>query len=1129
MTTHYTSLAEIRRFDQLIEFLRDQMDWPIETSDFEELTFDYTPDELGIDTTNAAKIQEIKRLRPLVPNQPWSVFFVKFEPKRLPVVALRSILGRVTHKRRSSASDPDQPVWAMEDLMFISNYGEGSARQISFAHFAAADGSRQPTLRVLGWDSLDTTLHLHHVGQELVKHLSWPDDQADTNAWSEQWRRAFTLGHREVISTAQQLAFHLAELARNTRDRISTVLQIETENGRITRLMESFRQALLHDLDADGFADMVAQCIAYGLLSARITDPRKDSTELASYLRTNLLLRESMSNLLSDRQKEIDFDELGITEVEDMLDRANMDAVLRDFGDRTPREDPVIHFYESFLTEYDKQKKIKRGVFYTPRPVVSYIVRSIDTLLRSEFGLEDGLADTSTWAEIAERKRLAIPQGVAPSQDFVQILDPATGTGTFLVEVIDLIHKTLLAKWQALGYNRSQIESMWNDYVPRHLLPRLHGYELLMAPYAIAHLKIGLKLYETGYRFGKDVRARVYLTNALEPAHDVSGLLEFAIPALAHEADEVNEVKARHRFTVVLGNPPYSGHSANKGEWIRELLRGSLEKEQVESYFTVDGSPLNERNPKWLNDDYVKFMRFAHWQIEKTGGGVVGFITNHSYLDNPTFRGMRESLTATFPEMYFLNLNGNVRRSNLVPNGSKDENVFDIQQGVAIGLFVRSLRTDGSRCNHTDLRGRRGKDDGSGKYGYLTNFDVSSTSWNTLNPNPPWRLFVPHDEMHLKVYQDGWPLPCIFPDSSVSIVTARDKLAIQWTAEEMKRVVTDFANLEPEEARAIYALGKDTRDWRVELAQKDVRTGIGHVKPILHRPFDRRFTYFTGNSRGFICMPRKKVMRHMMSGENLGLICCRQQTPVDVEWNLCGVTRLIVNRGAMSTPNIEYLFPLYVYTPEPFTRRAPNLHPDFRTAVEAVVSLKFVADRKGDLATTFGPDDVFHYLYAILHSPEYRQRYADLLKFDFPRMPLPGSRDLFTNLAQLGTSLVLLHLMETESTEARPSFPVPGINMVEKHRYTPPNTTHSGRVWINGDQYFDGVAPETYDIRIGYYKPAQKWLKDRKGRTLSPDDIEHYCRIISVLAETPRRMIEIDDAINAHGGWPSAFQRNRQP
>ena len=925
MTIQHNSLAAIKRFDQLVAFLRDEMDWPIEGGDFEDLTFDYTSDELGIDTRNAAKIQDIKRLRPLAANQPWGVFFVKFEPKRLPVVALRSILGRVTLKRRASASDEDRPAWAMEDLLFISNYGEGEARQISFAHFAApADSSKLPTLKMLGWDSLDTALHLEHVGRELTRRLAWPDDETDIDAWREQWRGAFTLGHREVITTAQQLAVHLAALARNTRDRISTVLQIEAENGRITRLMKSFREALLHDLDAEDFADMVAQSIAYGLLSARITDPQQGGTELAEHMRTNPLLRDLMSNFLTDRQTELDFDELGVAEVVDLLDQANIDAVLRDFGDRNPREDPVIHFYESFLAEYDRQKKIQRGVFYTPRPVVSYIVRSVDALLRSEFGLEDGLADTSTWAEMAKRRGLIIPEGVSPNQDFVQILDPATGTGTFLVEVIELIYKTLQAKWQAQGYDKRRIELLWNEYVPQHLLPRLYGYELLMAPYAIAHLKVGLKLYETGYRFGKDARARVYLTNALEPAQSVSGLLDFAIPALAREAQAVNEVKAMHRFTVVLGNPPYSGHSVNKGEWIRELLRGRVGNERVESYFTVDGKPLNERNPKWLNDDYVKFMRLANWQIERTGRGLVGFITNHRYLRNRTFPGMRESLITTFPEIHLLNLHGNVKERERSPDGSKDENVFDIQQGVAIGLFAKAYRTGRRQCNYADLWGGRELSGNGGKYGYLVGHDVSNTTWNAIFPEPPLRLLVPRDNTLDGEYQAGWSLTNIFPVNSVGIVTARDKLAIQWTARDMEYVAADFATREREEARAVYDLGKDSRDWKVQLAQEDVLTGNGRVRPIQYRPFDRRFTFYTGNSRGFICMPRPKVMRHMLAGGNIGLSTTRS-TEIAAGWEHVFASRHLIQHHTVSLKEVNYLFPLYTYLPEALRRREANL------------------------------------------------------------------------------------------------------------------------------------------------------------------------------------------------------------
>ena len=477
------------------------------------------------------------------------------------------------------------------------------------------------------------------------------------------------------------------------------------------------------------------------------------------------------------------------------------------------------------------------------------------------------------------REGLRIPDDIAPAQGFVQILDPATGTGTFLVEAIALIHKTLVAKWQAQGHGETKRDALWNAYVPKHLLPRLHGYELLMAPYAIAHLKIGLKLYETGYRFGSHERVRVYLTNALESAQDVSqGAFDFAIPALADEAQAVNEVKRVARFTVIIGNPPYSGHSANKGVWIRELLRGSAGKQRVESYFEVGGGSLNERNPKWLNNDYVKFIRLAHWQIERTGQGVLGFITSHSYLDSPTFRGMRESLAATFPRAHLLDLHGNANKKDRAPDGGKDENVFDIKEGVAIGLFMchPSGTVPRPAYNHADVWGVREQTGGAGKYDRLVASDAASTEWQALSPKPPLCLFVPSDDALHAEYEAGAPISDIFPVNSVGIVTARDKLAIQWTAEEMGRIAEDFAARKTEAARTFYDLGKDARDWQVQLAQEDVRRRDGRISPVLYRPFDRRFTYYTGKSRGFICMPRPEVMRHMLAGENLALHVCRQ-------------------------------------------------------------------------------------------------------------------------------------------------------------------------------------------------------------------------------------------------------------
>ncbi len=518
------------------------------------------------------------------------------------------------------------------------------------------------------------------------------------------------------------------------------MLAAESEHGSLRALHKTFQTALIHDLSEDSFADTYAQTITYGLLTTAIsrTDRsggRESTALIAENITdmvpvTNPFLKEMLQTFLhvGGRKGGINFDELGIQDVVELLrgEETDLPAILRDFGNRTRGEDPVIHFYEHFLSAYNKKLKIQRGVFYTPQPVVSYIVRSVHELLQTEFGLEDGLASTVTWGEMAKKhvvpagnvgtqsqgsetsgkipslaldsgdpwnddhQKFKIPEGTDPNSPFVVILDPATGTATFLVEVIDTIYKTLSTKWRKQGMTDKQQAAAWNEYVPKHLLPRLYGYELMMAPYAIAHMKIGLKLHETGYRFLSEERARIYLTNALEPASDDKKQMEIEewASALAHEVQAVNAVKRGQRFTVVVGNPPYSGHSANNGKWIAEMLRKRFL--QSAGYFEVDGAPLGERNPKWLNDDYVKFIRLAQVTIEQAKTGVLGFITNHGYLDNPTFRGMRQSLTQTFDQCCFFDLHGNSKKKEKAENGGKDENVFDIQQGVAIGLFLHA-------------------------------------------------------------------------------------------------------------------------------------------------------------------------------------------------------------------------------------------------------------------------------------------------------------------------------------------------------------------------------------------------------------------------------------------------------
>ena len=576
-----------------------------------------------------------------------------------------------------------------------------------------------------------------------------------------------------------------------------------------------------------------------------------------------------------------------------------------------------------------------------------------------------------------------------------------------------------------------------------------------------------------------------------------------------------------------MGNPPYAGHSANASlRW--EFKQKTKEKGKeigtrvltfigrlIEDYKQVDGKPLGEKNPKWLQDDYVKFLRWGQWRITRTGQGVLAMITNHGYLDNPTFRGMRQQLMQTFSEIYLLNLHGNAKKKEVCPDGSKDENVFDIQQGVAIGLFVRVPGSTGpARVHYADLWGSR-----DGKYQTLAQMEVEATPWRELQPQTPFYLFVPQDTDLRAEYERGWPVNEISPVNSVGIVTARDNLTIHWTRQRVMDTVKDFARLDPETAREKYHLGEDVQDWKVTWAQKDLRnSGLEErlVTPVLYRPFDERYTYYDGQSRGFICRPRSELMTHMLARENLGL--CASRSVEIGRWGHLFCTRSIIQHHSVSLKEVNYLFPLYLYhTVFGQVSRTPNIAPAFIKDLTSKLGLAFIPEGRGDMETTTGPEDVFSYAYAVFHSPTFRQRYSEFLKGDFPRLPLTGNKDLFKTLVGLGAELVSLHLMESPRLDNFITrFPVSGSQVVAGVRYE----DSKGRVYINSEQYVEGVPPEVWAFTIGGYQVCNKWLKDRKGRTLTFEDLHHYQKIIVALAETIRLMGAIDAAIEAHGGWP---------
>ncbi|MDO9585433.1 MAG: type ISP restriction/modification enzyme, partial [Syntrophales bacterium] len=890
-----------------------------------------------------------------------------------------------------------------------------------------------------------------------------------------------------------------------------------------------------------------AQTIAYGLLAARLSRPMGIIAENVADMVpvTNPFLRDMLGTFLTigGRKGKLDFDELGIQDVVDLLNSpdTHMEAILRDFGNRTRQEDPVIHFYELFLAEYDKKMKVKRGVFYTPQPVVSYIVRSVHELLQTEFGLADGLADTTTWGEMAARHaEIKIPDSVTPDTPFVHILDPATGTATFLVEVIDVIYKTMTAKWRKQGRLDLEFVQLWNEYVPKRLLPRLYGYELLMAPYAIAHMKIGLKLYETGYRFGSDERVQVYLTNALEPPQDFSDRLAFDAPSLAHEAYAVNAVKRGKRFTVVIGNPPYSNFGQlNRIPFILNLLKDYKRG-------------LNEKKLN-LDDDFIKFLRLGQYCISQAQSGVLGMITNNTFIDGATRRCMRASIAESFDAIRIVDLHGNSIERETAPDGSVDQNVFDIQQGVAICLFSRLRSSDDTRCTragHVDVFGLR-----NDKYRHLGTKSIINDNFQGCDITPPFYRFQPFDMEGRSEYDSYTPLDRIFLVSGSGVSTDRDDLCFDHDPAELAdRMRTAFDGRFGREFADQFRI-KDSSSYdltrRLRIGSFDNRA----IRKCLYRLFDVQWLYY---EPGFTSRPAWDVMQHLIDG-NVALLAKRQARDGDYNWFFV-VKGLVVN-GLFSIDNKgrEQAFPLYL---------RPDTRASQRTLIgEQTLNLRneFVKEMSALLGPQSGPwslpkgvtpEELLHYAYAVFHSPTYRTRYAEFLKIDFPRLPLTSSLDLFRNLARLGSELVALHLVEAPvqtgisirhdetggwtyayatPPPVRITFNGPVEPVVEKVGWS------DDTVWIDavkpnkgvadvdvtGTVGFRGVPEEVWNFHIGGYQVCQKWLKDRKGRTLDADDLVHYHRIVVALHETIRLMAEIDRVIAVHGGWPEAFMANK--
>jgi hypothetical protein len=925
------------------------------------------------------------------------------------------------------------------------------------------------------------------------------------------------------IEGAEELAHRLARLTHLIRDSIGAAFQTGNASEVLQDWRAVFAQTLLPELADEGkegeFADMFAQTLAYGLFSARVMSGSARQFTLAEAAKqipkTNPFLRDFFELITGPKLDDEPF--VGfVQDLVTVLECANMALILEDFGkgvESGRRRDPVIHFYETFLSAYDPKLRELRGVYYTPEPVVSYIVESIDWLLREKFGLKDGLADKAKFTfthKVGE-------QEIEQESHRVLILDPATGTGTFLFEVIEQIRERFEKKHQA---------GLWPAYVHEHLLPRLFGFELLMAPYAVAHFKLGLELSGRhlpelwrdiwAYHFQGNERINIFLTNTLEGIEHVTHQAG-PLAALTKEANEASAVKRHRPVLVVLGNPPYSNFGRqNRNDFILGLLddykRGLKEKK------------IN------LDDDFIKFLRWAQWRIEQTGQGVIGYITNNVYLDGLTHRRMRESLLETFDEIYVLNLHGSAKKQETAPDGSKDDNVFDITVGVAIVLFVKlppdktakgaKAKKKPTTIHHADLWGLR-----KSKYGWLNGHNATNTEWTVFQPYAPDFRFVPRNAKYEKEWNEYWSIHDIFPLNNNGLKTDRDELFFDFDRKELEKRMTTFFTPDVSASFLQQFRVEDSSSYDIETRRRQRKFSKTAIQRCLYRPFDFRWLYY---DIGLTSRPAEKVTRHLLAGQNVSLITTRQTKE---EFGVLA-SSLIAGHKSCAAYDINTVFPLYLYpngkaeeqaelVPHENGRR-PNLSEKFVKEFTELLDLKFVADGRGDLKKTFGPEDIFNYIYAIFHSQSYRERYTEFLKTDFPRVPLPNYFELFRELCKAGAKLVALHTMR-ESIDDEVEFDVRGSDLVEQVVYAAPNKetkNRNGRVYINAEQYFEGISPAVWQMRIGGYQVCEKWLKDRKGRTLTHDDIEHYQRTVSALAETRSLMAQIDALIADHGGWP---------
>lgn len=879
--------------------------------------------------------------------------------------------------------------------------------------------------------------------------------------------RAFFSTAPQNIGRGQDLAIELATRAALLRDFLTEELvrqEKENDKGRLYALYDAFRIQIFHDLDARAFADAFAQMLAYGLFLARLNAGVGVEVRLDNVRRfipgSFSLIRELVRFLEEMEEPEYRPSRWVIDEILSIVNGIDLAAIHNDLSFRARKaisrkvkagdeeehrlfeKDPFIYFYEDFLKAYDPAMRKGRGVYYTPPPVVNFIVRAIDDILKDTFGIADGLADHKK----------------------VTVLDFACGTGTFLLEVFERIFDTIG------GPEAGRADAI----VREHLTKNIYGFEYLIAPYTIAHLKLSQYLRDKGHPLDDQERLQVFLTNTLEPVEPQGNLL---MPALAEEVKGAQAVKDKP-ILVITGNPPYSAASKNKGAWITAA---------IEPYKQVDGKHFGERK-HWLHDDYVKFIRFAQMKMDAVDEGVVGIITNNSWLDNPTFRGMRQSLMTSFDQIYVLDLHGSAKRQERAPDGSKDDNVFDIEQGVAVSIFVKKPGVERGVWRG-DLWGKR-----ISKYRELSELGLSATKL-PLEPKTPFYLFSVDGSNMPAEYAEAFGLKNMFETDVAGIISARDDFGIGFSDRELVRRIEAFVEQKSDdEAARMFGL-RPSRGWSVQSARArlpEAPPWRDSLRPILYRPFDSRFI---AHDPRVIDWGRWPVFDRMPKN-SLSLVCVRQVAETDFNHVLVTDT-LADNRLTRSAKGTCYQFPLVLNVAGTLSE---NLSSAFRDYLDA---------RYGE---HYDPEQILGYIYAVLHAPTYRARYAEFLRIDFPRILFAETPEQFEALSALGWDLIQTHLLKTvpRSSPRLGDYTGKGDHTVESVVYSPEEST----VWINPKrtQGFANIPQVVWDFHIGGYQVIDKYLKSRKGRTLNLDEQTQVGNIAESLNFTIAQMARIDTA-----------------